>query len=123
MADDIISSPFAPLFALTFYFGRLFELGGGRRRKAKEFQIGGNLLEQHIKAWHARQPPRFGGGEKGRPRGLEHHLADESRRPEAGRVHGQWVARMGSERRRIDRDVETRRGVRTEREGGAGGIE
>src|SRR3984957_6618601 len=123
MAVGILSSPFAPLFALTFYFGRLSEFGGGRRRKAKEFQIGGNLLEQHIKACHARQPPRFGGGEKRGPRGLEHPLADESRRPEAGRVQGQWVARMGPERRRIDPDVETRRVVRTERQGEAGGIQ
>src|SRR5271168_818178 len=99
------SPPCLALRALVLYFSRLSELGGGRRRKAEEFQIGGNLLEQHIKASHARYPPRLGGREKCRRPRLEHHLADESRRREAGRIHGQSVAGIRSERSRIDRDV------------------
>lgn len=49
-----------------------------RRRKTEEFQIGRNLLEQHVEADLGRATAFTGGGEEVRHLPRHHHLADEA---------------------------------------------
>ena len=61
--------------------------GGGA---AEEFQIGGDLLEQHVQTRLRPAAARLSGGENGRGLLLHRHLADEH------------VARQGAFRARLD---------------------
>ena len=76
--------------------------GGG---KAKKFEIGRDLFEQHVGADLDRAAFLPSGAQERRYFLPHYHLADESGRINASDVHGQWVAIGHADWGRVDDDV------------------
>src|SRR6266478_3307828 len=76
------------------------------RAKAEEFEIGGNLLEQHVRADLDLAATRSCRCQKRRDFLLHHDFANEGRGCNSINVHWQWVTFLHPERRRVDDNIE-----------------
>src|SRR5262245_40702399 len=68
-------------------FGDRAQLLGRAGAKAKELEVGGNLLEQHLRADLDGAAPLLGQAKKWRKLLLHHDLPDQRRRVYSGDVH------------------------------------